>query len=176
VHEALSMNLDLWRSSLPLIMRWEDSDPPATDINAARMRAKYYGAKYIIHQPLLYHALHYGPTGERLSSVSQTSENSPRSSASTLQKQQMSPSMTDSSHRGSAHMQYMLSNIGSTPSKLSSSFPQGWTPPTVNLRELPPKLHRACKACVESAILSTEAFDGIEDRLVVTNIFGTAHA
>lgn len=176
VQEALSMNLDLWRTSLPDIMKWKDTDPPATDINAARMRAKYYGARYIIHRPLLYHALHYGQTGARVGSVGQTSVDSLTGSASTSQTQQMSPSMTHTSHRGSVHVQRMLSDIGSAPSNPSSSFPQGWTPPTVNLRELPYKFRRACRICVESAILSTEAFDGIEDRLVVPNIFGTAHA
>ena len=30
--------------------------------------------------------------------------------------------------------------------------------------------------CIDSAILSTNVFDGIEGRPVVTNIFGTAHA
>ncbi|KAJ6171532.1 hypothetical protein N7470_000599 [Penicillium chermesinum] len=50
------------------------------------------------------------------------------------------------------------------------------TPPTVKLADLPSKLRRGCVICVDSAIKSTEAFDGIKDRLVVTNIFGTAHA
>ena len=105
-------------------MMWKDTDPPATEINAARMRAKYYSARYIIHRPVLYHALHhYGQVGARVGSIGQT-----------------------------------------------------WTPATVNLRELPSKYRRACKICVESVILSTEAFDGIKDRLVVPNIFGTAHA
>lgn len=47
---------------------------------------------------------------------------------------------------------------------------------TIAYRDLPPKLRRACKVCIDSAILSTEAFDGIEGRPIVTNIFGTAHA
>jgi hypothetical protein len=175
VQETLSMNLELWRSSLPATMNWKDTDPPASDINAARMRAKYYGARYIIHRPLLYHALHYGQTGARIGALSKSSAvDSPTGSASNSQAQQMSPSMTHASGRtSSAHMQRMLSDAGSAP---GSSFPNGWTPPTVILRELPSKLRRACKVCVESAILSTEAFDGVEDRLIVTNIFGTAHA
>lgn len=174
VQEALSMNLDLWRTSLPDIMKWKDSDPPATDINAARMRAKYYGARYIIHRPLLYHALHYGQTGARVGTVGQPSVDSPTGSAGNA-TQQMSPSMTHTGHRATG-MSRILSDLGTTPSNPASSFPKGWSPPTVNLRDLPYKLRRACKVCVESAILSTEAFDGIEDRLVVTNIFGTAHA
>lgn len=174
VQETLSMNLDLWRSSLPHIMKWKDTDPPATDINAARMRAKYYGARYIIHRPLLYHALHYGQNGARVGSVGQASVDSPTGSASNSQTHQMSPSMTHTGHRATG-MSRMMSDMGTTPGN-ASSFPNGWTPPTVNLRDLPYKLRRACKVCVDSAVLSTEAFDGIEDRLVVTNIFGTAHA
>ncbi|KAL2005984.1 hypothetical protein VTN00DRAFT_9638 [Thermoascus crustaceus] len=52
------MNLELWRSSLPDFMKWSDMDPPSSDINTACMRAKYYSVWYIIHRPLLYHALH----------------------------------------------------------------------------------------------------------------------
>ncbi|KAJ5591682.1 uncharacterized protein N7459_002051 [Penicillium hispanicum] len=175
VQEALSMNLDLWRTSLPDIMKWKDSDDPSSDINAARMRAKYYGARYIIHRPLLYHALHYGQTGARVGSVGQSSVDSPTGLTNGSQPQHMSPSMSHTAYRA-PNMSRIYSDLGSTPSNSSSSFPNGWVPPTVHLRELPQKLRRACKVCIESAILSTEAFDGIGDRLVVTNIFGTAHA
>ncbi|KAJ6134380.1 hypothetical protein N7523_000702 [Penicillium sp. IBT 18751x] len=174
VQEALSMNLDLWRTSLPTTMSWTDKEPPAKDINAARMRAKYYGARYIIHRPLLYHALHYGQTGARVGSVAQTSVDSPTGSTNNSQTQQMSPSMTHTGQRAPG-MSRIMSNIGNPPAEFNS-FANGWTPPTVALRELPQKLRRACKVCIESAILSTTAFDGIPDRLVVTNIFGTAHA
>lgn len=220
VQEALSQNLDLWRFSLPDIMIWKDEDPPAKEINAARMRAKYYGARYIIHRPLLYHALHYGGSGARVDAVGQTSAvDSPTGSVGNSQPQQMSPSITNTSNRAQ-NMTRMLSDIGTVSSNPAAAFPNGWTPPTVNLRDLPSKLRRACKVCVDSAILSTKAFDGIEDpfealsnasfkeepyknmqdpleghrmedpftldsnfaskdeknRLVVTNIFGTAHA
>ncbi|KAJ5102946.1 hypothetical protein N7532_003475 [Penicillium argentinense] len=223
VQEALSQNLDLWRNSLPDVMNWKDEDPPAEDINSARMRAKYYGARYIIHRPLLYHALHYGGSGARVS-AKPPAVDSPTSSVTN--SQQMSPSMTNTSHRA-PNMTRMISDIGTVSSNPAAAFPNGWTPPVVNLRDLPSKLRRACKVCVDSAILSTQAFDGIEDpfsamtnpyteepyrsahdplggarmedqfvmdrdfsqsskteygsknensRLVVTNIFGTAHA
>ncbi|KAJ6123307.1 hypothetical protein N7512_005772 [Penicillium capsulatum] len=177
VQEALSMNLNLWRNSLPDIMGWNDKDPPASDINAARMRAKYYGARYIIHRPLLYHALHYGQTGARVGSVGQTSVDSPTgsTSAAASQTQHMSPSMTHTNYRATG-MSRIVSDYGSTPSNGTTTFAGGWTPPKASLRDLPSKLRRACAVCIESAILSTQAFDGIEDRLVVTNIFGTAHA
>ncbi|KAJ6065751.1 hypothetical protein N7444_001404 [Penicillium canescens] len=165
VQEALSMNLDLWRTSLPVSMLWRDSDPPSNEINAARMRAKYYGARYIIHRPLLYHALHYGHTGARIGPIGQTTKvDSPTST------QQMSPSMLHSNR--APNMSRMSSDMGS-----SSSLGHTWVPPKVALRDLPAKLRRACKVCIDSAILSTEAFDGVGGhRLVVTNIFGTAHA
>jgi hypothetical protein len=34
----------------------------------------------------------------------------------------------------------------------------------------------ACRRCIEAAMQSTIALDGVPDRLVVTNIHGTAHA
>ena len=109
-------------------MQLNDTDEPANEINAARMRAKYYGARYIIHRPLLYHALH----------------NNTRA-----------PKMVQ------------------TP---ASSLANGWTAPQLQLRALPKKLQDACKICIDSAIRSTVAFDGMSGhRLVVTNIFGKAH-
>ena len=50
--------LEQWRNLLPPDYRWKDEDEPASEINEARLRAKYYGALYIIHRPFLYHALH----------------------------------------------------------------------------------------------------------------------
>ncbi|KAJ5485372.1 hypothetical protein N7539_005360 [Penicillium diatomitis] len=181
VQETLSMNLELWRNSLPVTMNWKDTDPPATDINAARMRAKYYGARYIIHRPLLYHVLHYGQNGARISALpkSMPAVESPKASASSSQAQQNSPILNQSSGRaGSANMQRMHSDIGSAPGgSFSCSSSNNWVPPNVgHVRELLGKMRRACSVCIDSAILSTTAFDGVEDRLVVTNIFGTAHA
>lgn len=161
------MNLQLWRSSLPEVMRWKDYDPPSNDINVARMRAKYYGARYIIHRPLLYHALHIAG---RSSSVDSPST-APGMTAS--RSQQVSPSMAHTQRAPS--MSRLPSDMGSAPVRASNSAPGGgWS--TYNYRDLPTKLRRACKVCIDSAILSTEVFDGIEGRPVVTNIFGTAHA
>lgn len=175
MQKALSVNLDLWRTSLPDYMKWDDADPPATEINAARMRAKYYGARYIIHRPLLYHALHYGQHGARVDGhrVEGASVDSPTSSAN-ASSQQMSPSMTQNPR--AQPMSRIMSDMASTPNKAPKYFPNGLIKPTVKYRDLPPQLRAAVKACIDSAILSTQAFDGIEDRLVVTNIFGTAHA
>ena len=38
------------------------------------------------------------------------------------------------------------------------------------------EIFQAAKRCVEAAMHSTEAFDMVADRLIVTNIHGTAHA
>ncbi|CDM33279.1 transcriptional regulator family: Fungal Specific TF [Penicillium roqueforti] len=107
---ALSENLDLWRRSLPDSMQWKETDEPANEINAAHMRATYYGALYIIHRPFLYHAL---------------------------------------------HGTYAL-NMAKTP---TTSLANGSTAAEVQLRALPENLQ-----------------DAYTHRLVVTNIFGTAHS
>lgn len=159
VQEILSMNLDLWRSSLPQEMRWSDNDPPSPDINVARMRAKYYGARYIIHRPLLYHALHYcGPNMGPLSVDSPARYGEAVSS-------QVSPSLTHGQY--APGMTRMSSDLGSVPGANGTAH---------TYRDLPQKLRRACKVCLQSAVRSTEAFDAIKGRPVVTNIFGTAHA
>jgi hypothetical protein len=170
VQEVLSMNLELWRKSLPDIMKWSDRDPPANEINAARMRAKYYGARYIIHRPLLFLALHLTQPGSKGSKASKTVE-SPSSSSGQAQQgsksQQVSPSIPHS-HRATS-MSRWSSDMGVRHPRL-----EPWH--GVPYKELNTRLKRACKICIESAILSTEAFDGINGRLIVTNIFGTAHA
>ena len=165
VQEILSMNLQQWRSNLPEVMQWEDTDPPSKDINVARLRAKYYEICYIIHRPLLYHALHIFRQPASVESPTAA----PGMTAS--YPEQVYPSMT--------HNQQVTSTTrlhkGPEPVQSSTTAPVGrWT--SCTYQDLPTKLQQACKACIHSAILSTEAFDRIEGRPVVTNIFGTAHA
>jgi hypothetical protein len=68
----LNENLKCWRNTLPPQLQWADKDPPATDINAARLRAKYYGGQYMILRPFLYLAVHEVelPPGAPVSGVS----------------------------------------------------------------------------------------------------------
>lgn len=170
VQEALSVNLESWRENLPDIMKWKDDEEPASDINTARLRAKYYGARYIIHRPLLYHALHHfkGP-----SEPSGRAASSPISAVlSGSKSQQMSPSVTHC-QRSTSMPRFPSSDMG-PPGRTPSTPGETW--PSPSLSDLTPKLLRACQKCVSSAILSTEAFDGVKERPVVTNIFGTAHA
>ncbi|OSS44328.1 hypothetical protein B5807_11072 [Epicoccum nigrum] len=58
--------LEDWRRVLPPALAWNDDDPPATDINVARLRAKYYGSIYVILRPYLRianHFIDFPPTG-----------------------------------------------------------------------------------------------------------------
>ncbi|KAL4925917.1 putative C6 finger domain protein [Aspergillus undulatus] len=160
VQETLHMNLELWRTALPVEMRWSDHDPPSSDINVARMRAKFYGARYIIHRPLLHAALH---DYIQESSAQKMTGNSPADFGSL--PQQASPSLAHDQH---------APKMARAPSEVSNS--PGANGAYRSYRDLPPKIRRACKLCVQSAISSTTAFDGIVGRPVVTNIFGTAHA
>ncbi|KAL3469072.1 hypothetical protein BJX99DRAFT_242142 [Aspergillus californicus] len=162
IQEILSVNLELWRSSLPPEMKWADSDGPSPDINVARMRAKYYGARYIIHRPLLYHSLHYTGPNMRL----RTADSPAGFEDPGTKHQQASPLQTNPQHatdmpRISSDLNAMQRAIGLT----AHSY-----------RDLPQKLRAGCKSCVDAAIMSTEAFDAVRGRPVVTNIFGTAHA
>jgi hypothetical protein len=165
------MNLELWRNGLPEVMKWKDTDPPSNDINVARMRAKYYGARYIIHRPLLYHALHFAGLPDR--NPSALVESPAGSVLSGSESQQVSPSLPHSQR--APNTARLSSDLGIA---VHSALPyfQGGSMGTIAYRDLPPKLRRACKVCIDSAILSTQAFDGIEGRPIVTNIFGTAHA
>ncbi|KAF4236882.1 hypothetical protein CNMCM8980_002701 [Aspergillus fumigatiaffinis] len=171
VQEILSMNLELWRNSLPEVMKWKDTDPPSNDINVARMRAKYYGARYIIHRPLLYYALHFAglPNPNPTSALAESPAGSVLSGS---ESQQVSPSLPHSQRASNTARLSSDSGIA-----VHSAPPsQGGSMGTIAYRDLPPKLRRACKVCIDSAIMSTEAFDGIKGRPIVTNIFGTAHA
>lgn len=52
ITSALDDNLENWRKMLNE-WDWDDDDHESPNINIARMRGKYYGAKYIIWRPML---------------------------------------------------------------------------------------------------------------------------
>ncbi len=56
---AFNTMINEWRARLPEQLKWKDTDPPADNINDARLRGKFYGAQYIIHRPFLHAALDY---------------------------------------------------------------------------------------------------------------------
>lgn len=142
--------LKAWRDLLPIGLQWSDTDPPSSDINTARLRAKYYGALNIIHRPFLRHALDHHMDFQ---------ESPPAQVHAVISYQGRSSSYSPQT------MERKNSNMG---------------PPGSTQKE---KIHQAeimhsAQTCVAAAIQSTEAFDNIinRQRLIVTNIFGTAHA
>lgn len=56
--DDLDNTLQGWRDLPHPITFWNDKQPPHPDILAARLRAKYYGARYVTTRPFLDYALH----------------------------------------------------------------------------------------------------------------------
>ncbi|KAK4556162.1 hypothetical protein LTR86_006859 [Recurvomyces mirabilis] len=132
-HDSL---LGLWRGSLPPALRWNDEDKPAENILAARLRAKYWGALYVVNRPFLDYALHIMPyvkDGMEVRKIAKDVNNNPR-------------------HLAEIHL---FEAIASMPDE---------------------EIWQACKRCIDAAMQSTVALDKVPNRLVVTNIHGTAHA
>lgn len=149
----LALTLQEWRNLLPQVCRWDDDDPPAKDINAARLRGKYYGALNVIHRPCLQRAIH-------LPALQWSTE--------TRTKQSESPVPIEGVYRA-----------GYSP---GDRRPVTRAQITERERE---QIISGCRICVKAVMRSTTAFDGVmgladgskdPNRLIVTNIFGTAHA
>jgi hypothetical protein len=138
VIENLDLNLEAWRLGLK-DWDWDDRNHQSRDINVARMRAKYYGAKYIIHRPALRYLLELRTQSEADSSSTLGSR--PSESPASDKSQQLSPAVSQSQ---------------------ASTFGQ--------------KTQKAAEECVMAAVRSTTVFDSVPERIIVTNIFGTAHA
>jgi hypothetical protein len=153
-------NLEGWRfmtqASHPE-MAWDDNDWITSDINAARMRAKYYGAKVIINRPTLDAALH-----DDWSTISMRQSESPLPGQG-RRSQQTSPTVPHRHHSTGVRQQesYAVSPAQSE---------------TRSVNSLKPDIREGVNACIQAAIRSTTAFDGVPPRLIVTNIFGTGHA
>ncbi|KAH7080687.1 hypothetical protein FB567DRAFT_110659 [Paraphoma chrysanthemicola] len=70
--------LESWRRVLPPHLAWDDNEPPPTNANIARLRAKYYGALYMILRPHLRIAVHefkYPPLHQSFNQRGQWSQN-----------------------------------------------------------------------------------------------------
>lgn len=143
-------SLQNWRNVLPPWLQWKDEDDPSPDINDARLRAKYYGALYIIHRPFLRHVL------DR--EIIAQGTDSPQSDVLKRALDKPSAYSAQSHERSRGAMAPPRST--SADSNVQAEI-----------------LHSA-KICVKAAMRSTVAFDKIlnRQRLIVTNIFGTAHA
>lgn len=155
VINILGSNLEEWRKVLA-DWDWDDDDHESTDINVARMRGKYYGAKYIIHRAALYWALNHAinpPTpASRPSQSPVAGHGSEFSTSPAIQNTYTGPPI---SHR-------KVSDMRPPPMKAYEQL-EGW-------------ILDASQKCVNAAIRSTTAFDKVPPRLIITNVFGTAHA
>lgn len=132
-HESI---LTAWRECLPPRLAWKDDDPEPSDILAARLRAKYWGARYVINRPFLDFGLHILPglkAGDSLENLARDGYGNKRDKAE-------------------VHLFKAIQQLGER------------------------EVWRASQRCVFAAMKSTVAFDGVKDRLIVTNIHGTAHA
>jgi hypothetical protein len=121
-------------NQIPIIapnLKWDEkdeADQPAKDMLAARLRAKFYGARVITYRDFV---------------------------LKILQR---------SSERLIAHDQQGPSHVASSPDA-----------------EIEPIVVQYAEQCIKALIKSTMAFYGVvndaaSDRLIVTNIWGTAHA
>ena len=140
---AFNTMINEWRARLPKELQWEDDDPPANNINDARLRGKFYGAQYIIHRPFLHAALDYDFDAPDIHSP-------PGDNPVGLQ----------------SHVPFHSTSAMGPPAPIGD--PVRRREETIDL----------AKRCIQAAMRSTVAFDGVLDhrRMVVTNIMGTAHA
>ncbi|KAI9739071.1 MAG: hypothetical protein M1834_007284 [Cirrosporium novae-zelandiae] len=151
--EALSLSLEDWRKTLPVQLQWQDDAPPANNINDARLRGKYYGAKYIIYRPFLHHALQ------------QTVPNFPESPVnSKVHSSRPSPSLGPRKN----------SDMG-PPHKIPPPSTEGVHDKILEA------CYTCVEAAFQSTIAfdgvrTTIGEDRKWSRPIVTNIFGTAHA
>jgi hypothetical protein len=164
VANAARLHADIllsWRRLLPAELSWDDSDPPSTDINIARLRAKFYGGHYMILRPFLYLVVHEielppGPPTSGWSSQTSSPAAIPESAATPTH----------------AHMHHHKGGLMDLSTDQSGVL-------------------RVANTCISSAIQSTIAFDRVgadinssywefnetpANRFIVTNIFGTLHA
>jgi hypothetical protein len=157
VQHILNRNLESGRDWITSTTEngWDDEDYLTKLINPARMRAKYYGAKVIINRPYLFAALHY----PWHIICTQLPSQSPMP-VSDRHSEQASPGFapTADSQRQGSHM---------GPSSRSEER---------SLENLHPEIRSGVELCIQAAIRSTTVFDKVPPRLIVTNIFGTAHA
>ena len=155
--KELSGQLKGWRTTLPMELRWDDEDPPPVGINAARLRAKYWGAQYVIHRPFLHRVIH-PPEFDGVTKV--VPPPTAPSGISSSSQSPLAPGQVDLQGPPA-----MTAPLGTADHHSASGLIDEW-------------ILEACRNCIHAAFKSTQAFHGIPEhhRPIVTNIFGTAHA
>lgn len=126
------------------MLAWEDENNQTADLNMARLRAKYYGAEYIISRPFLHHIVSPNEKPEKEALKKDALEKAGRFAAT------LPPDQFDIFKR------------------------PPYIPEDVDERAL--RTIFGAKKCIAAALNSTYAFDKVEGRLKITNVFGTMHA
>ena len=146
---------------------WDDNEPPAREILAARLRAKFYGARNILLRQIL-----EGIIKEEFEMAERTSHDYPMSPAPGLGSGPHSPAITHTRiPQQNARQRYEKMFPGHH--AFSQKLDHTELPPLDATREY------LAEVGIRSLIASTIAFDAVQDprnRLIVTNIFGTLHA
>jgi hypothetical protein len=137
---------------------WKDGEDPPTDLLEARLRAKYYGAAYIILRPYVFNALRWQADG---------GIRVPFSVHDWLAKHEAQ----DAAHQAAGDH---FSQRELPKKEISVQDVQ-------DNHEIANIFLWCCKKCIDAAIYSTIAFDGVANpkqgrRMRVTNIHGTATA
>ncbi|KAK4941850.1 hypothetical protein LTR10_018326 [Elasticomyces elasticus] len=144
--QALDENLQDWRRLLG-DWDWSENDHEDPNINVARLRGKYYGAKYIIWRPAVHYAL----------------------LVASAQKERPIESRPSESPAG-----YEMTSDAKSPFWWSNTSNEDDS--TEVLPGITKEILTGVRKCINAAIRSTTVFDKVPRRLITTNIFGTAHA
>ncbi|KAF2785843.1 hypothetical protein K505DRAFT_368750 [Melanomma pulvis-pyrius CBS 109.77] len=143
-----------WRRLLPPSLAWDDNDPPSSDINIARLRAKFYGGHYMILRPFLYlvvHDIQLPPPGPPIAWASQG--NSPGDPTGTMSPWPRRTVMNVSPEQaGVLHVAHQC-----VESAIQSTIAFD-------------------RVGEEAGTAYVPYVDISKERLIVTNIFGTLHA
>ncbi|KAF7578808.1 C6 zinc finger domain containing protein [Pyrenophora tritici-repentis] len=145
--------LENWRRLLSPELAWDDHEPPSTDLNIARVRAKYYGGLYMMLRPYLKlasHVLEFPPPPPGTTGASQHNSPSAYAHSATNRNVQMVELNEDQKKIIGVACKCIHSAIQST-----IAFDRVGEEPGSTYNYFTPTRKK---------------------RLVVTNIFGTLHA
>lgn len=127
---------------------WNDLDPPSDNILGARLRAKFFGAQVVLYRPFIKDILEENCNKKNLLGNGQDTDNVSAS----------------------------LRQANLSMNKLPGDHPLTTLKRPLN-EPISPEVLRWAHAGIKALINSTEAFHNLGDsRLIVTNVFGTAHA
>lgn len=147
VFEIFQSSIKSWRYDLPVRLQWADENFQSDNIIKARLRAAYYGALYTTTRLVL-------------------------QSAVTMQSQ-FPILKRDYVILQDMRKRYLEKNP-------SGNFNFGETGKTTNINRESIWILKSCEACVKAAISNIIVFDKVpgvlEGRIIVTNVFTTAHA